>query len=136
MCFDSPQLSRCGLHIISSTLNIQLSRNIPSSNTGIAIIIYRWYISSSSSSAAAAAGGGVLVLCRIFYLIVDPTFVTLAGIPLLLMDVVPRINNIRLCLLTAVDAVLQTSAVRICTPPSLIFSSAPSRRCLATDGCV
>ena len=71
----------------------------------------------------------MFVLCRIFYLIVDPTFVTLAGIPLLLMDVVPRLNNMRLCLLAAVDTALQTSAVRTRTTlhtrllflPSFIF---------------
>jgi len=57
-------------------------------------------------------------VCRIFYLIVDPTFVTLAGIPLLLMDVVPRINNMRLCLLAAVDSVLQTSASAVRIPYS------------------
>jgi len=39
--------------------------------------------------------------------------VTLAGIPLLLMDVVPRINSMRLCLMVAVDAVLQTSAAAV-----------------------
>jgi len=55
----------------------------------------------------------VFVFRRIFYLVVDPTFVTLSGIPLLLMDVVPRLNAMRLCLLAAVDHVLQTSAVRI-----------------------
>jgi len=65
------------------------------------------------------------VLCRIFYLIVDPTFVTLAGIPLLLMDVVPRLNNMRLCLLAAVDTALQTSAV--CTLHARQHTHAPSR---------
>ena len=59
-------------------------------------------------------------MIRIFYLIVDPTFVTLAGIPLLLMDVVPRLNNMRLCLLAAVDTVLQTTAV--CIPSSFSHS--------------
>jgi len=82
-------------------------------------------------------------LYRIFYLIVDPTFVTLAGIPLLLMDVVPRINNIRLCLLAAVDSVLISAAVCIPCMCYIFSSRLVSRwrhlsffRFLATDGCV
>jgi len=70
------------------------------------------------------------VVCRIFYLIVDPTFVTLAGIPLLLMDVVPRLNNMRICLLSAVDAALQASAVRTSRTPSSVPGSRTVRGAL------
>jgi hypothetical protein len=50
--------------------------------------------------------------CRLFHLIVDPTFVTLAGVPLLLMDGLPRLSTLRRCLLTAEATAFNTGSMR------------------------